>query len=62
VPDPQADARLAPARVARAWAYKGHWDPMSILDPARLGKFSSERSIRDYAEHIRKVQTVQVPH
>jgi starch phosphorylase len=48
-------------QVASAWADKGHWDRMSILNVARMGKFSSDRAIRDYAEHIWKVQTVQVP-
>jgi glycogen phosphorylase len=48
-------------QVAKAWADKGHWARMSILNVARMGKFSSDRSIRDYAEHIWKVQSVQVP-
>jgi starch phosphorylase len=48
-------------QVAKAWADRGHWDRMSILNVARMGKFSSDRSIRDYAEHIWKVQPVQVP-
>ncbi|MFZ0788869.1 MAG: glycogen/starch/alpha-glucan phosphorylase [Chromatiaceae bacterium] len=48
-------------QVSKAWAEKSHWDHMSILNVARMGKFSSDRSIRDYAERIWHVEPVPVP-
>ena len=47
-------------RVSAAWADKAHWDRMSILNVARMGKFSSDRSIRDYAENIWHVKPVPI--
>jgi len=37
-----------------------HWARMSVLNVARIGKFSSDRAIREYAEDIWKVQPVSV--
>jgi starch phosphorylase len=47
-------------RVSKAWADKGQWDHMSILNVARMGKFSSDRSIREYAERIWHVEPLPV--
>jgi len=42
--------------VNRAFQDPQHWSRMSILNVARMGKFSSDRAIREYAEKIWKVQ------
>jgi starch phosphorylase len=36
------------------------WTRMSILNVARIGRFSSDRAIREYAEDIWRVQPVSV--
>ena len=46
--------------VGQAFRDTEHWTRMSILNVARIGKFSSDRSIRDYCENIWKVQAVPV--
>ncbi|MEX6689485.1 glycogen/starch/alpha-glucan phosphorylase [Danxiaibacter flavus] len=39
-------------RVSAAYNNEQAWTKMSILNVARMGKFSSDRSIRDYCENI----------
>jgi starch phosphorylase len=46
--------------VSKIYLDQERWTKMAILNVARMGKFSSDRSIREYAEGIWKVQPVKV--
>ena len=45
-------------RVEQAFVDEEGWTRMAILNVARMGKFSSDRTIREYAEQIWKAQSV----
>ena len=47
-------------RVDETWRDPQRWTRMSVLNAARMGKFSSDRSIRDYCEKIWKVSPMPV--
>ena len=55
-----ADYLRAQDAVSRAWSDRMHWNRMSVLNTARSGFFSSDRSIRDYCRDIWKVQAMPV--
>jgi starch phosphorylase len=47
--------------VSRVYQDVERWTRMAILNVARMGRFSSDRTIREYADEIWKVRPVQVP-
>jgi len=49
----------AQERVSALWRDPKAWTHKSILNAARMGKFSSDRSIRDYCERVWKIQPAQ---
>ena len=48
------------AQVDRAWRDAGQWCRMSILNTARMGRFSSDRAIGEYCRNIWKVKPMPV--
>jgi starch phosphorylase len=48
------------AKVSQAYRRPDSWTRMSILNVARTGYFSSDRSIREYCEHIWNIAPVTI--
>jgi len=49
----------AQEKAGKAYLVQGQWLRMSILNVARMGGFSSDRSIREYLDHIWKVDSLK---
>ena len=49
------------AKVDTAWRDRDRWTRMSILNAARMGKFSSDRAIREYMREIWEVEPLVIP-
>ena len=50
----------AQARVAEAWSDAPRWTRMSILNTASSGRFSTDRTMRDYNRDIWKLEPIEV--
>ena len=50
----------AQMRVDAAYRHPAQWAKMAILNTARLGKFSSDRTIREYAQDIWNIKPAKV--
>tara|TARA_B100001093_G_scaffold133428_1_gene126119 strand:- start:4682 stop:7150 length:2469 start_codon:yes stop_codon:yes gene_type:complete len=50
----------AQGKVDEAYLDRARWAKMAILNTARVGKFSSDRTIREYADEIWKLSSVKV--
>ena len=47
-------------KVSEAYKDRDNWTKMSILNVARMGKFSSDRSMREYCEDIWQAKAVSI--
>ena len=55
-----ADYVRAQDEVSLAWSDQMHWQRMSVLNTARSGFFSSDRSIREYCKNIWNVDPLNL--
>ena len=55
-----ADYLRAQEAVSHAWSDRMHWNRMSLLNTARTGFFSSDRSISEYCNNIWAVDPLNV--
>jgi starch phosphorylase len=46
--------------VSDTWREHERWTRMSVLNVSRIGYFSSDRSIREYAEKIWRVEPTPI--
>ena len=51
----------AQEKVNKLFMNKDEWTKKAILNVARVGKFSSDRSVREYAEKIWKIRPIRNP-
>ena len=47
-------------KVEETWKNQDQWQRMSVLNVARMGKFSSDRAIREYCKEIWKADPISV--
>ncbi len=47
-------------KVAQAYRNRDYWTRMSILNVARMGKFSSDRTIKEYCEEIWNAKPIEI--
>jgi starch phosphorylase len=47
-------------QISQAYKDREHWTRMSLLNTARMGKFSSDRAIREYCKEIWNAKPIKV--
>ena len=51
----------SPEHVDAVYRSRDDWDRKAILNVARAGKFSADRTIREYASEVWRVEPCEVP-
>lgn len=57
---PEISKHINNIQVDEAYKDKKKWTKMSILNAVRAGKFSSDRSIQEYAKNIWNIEPCKV--